>query len=214
MDLNYGDPLRGVSGRMCLNRTAYFVFDEFSKDCSIALRDTASALIEQGADVLIFDVRGVAGTDFEEAAKCIGVVAGNVELARRVVGGASETITGDTTPIPLPCAVLIDENTQGAGELFAAGLKDTRGALIVGARSFGNASVQALIELSDQTAIRLTTKLYLPPKSDSFDQKGVEPDLTVIRTGYRAAKDADDTALNAAYELLKPRRGAAQGASE
>jgi carboxyl-terminal processing protease len=75
--------------------------------------------------------------------------------------------------------VLIDEGSASAAEIVAGALQDQRRALVLGQRSFGKGSVQTLIPLSQDTALRLTTARYFTPSGRSVQENGIEPDVQV-----------------------------------
>ena len=78
-----------------------------------------------------------------------------------------------------PIVILVDEGSASAAEIVAGALQDHRRALVIGMRSFGKGSVQTLIPLSDETALRLTTGRYFTPSGRSVQEAGIEPDIIV-----------------------------------
>ena len=79
----------------------------------------------------------------------------------------------------LPIVVLVDAGSASAAEIVAAALQDQRRAVVLGERSFGKGSVQTLLPLTDDTALRLTTARYYTPSGRSVQEGGVEPDIVV-----------------------------------
>jgi carboxyl-terminal processing protease len=79
----------------------------------------------------------------------------------------------------LPVVVLVDSGTASAAEIVAAALQDHHRAIVMGERSFGKGSVQNLIILPGQTAIRLTTARYYTPSGRSVQEGGIMPDIEV-----------------------------------
>jgi carboxyl-terminal processing protease len=78
-----------------------------------------------------------------------------------------------------PVVILVDEGSASAAEIVAGALQDHRRGLVIGMRSFGKGSVQTLIPLSDETALRLTTGRYFTPSGRSVQEAGIEPDIIV-----------------------------------
>jgi carboxyl-terminal processing protease len=78
-----------------------------------------------------------------------------------------------------PIVVLINGYTASAAEIVAGALRDQKRATTLGTRSFGKGSVQNVIELPDQSAMKLTTALYYTPNGHSIQAEGIEPDVAV-----------------------------------
>ncbi len=78
-----------------------------------------------------------------------------------------------------PVVVLVDEGSASAAEIVAGALQDHRRGLVLGQRSFGKGSVQTLIPMTQDTALRLTTARYYTPSGRSVQEAGIEPDIAV-----------------------------------
>ncbi|SDD07093.1 carboxyl-terminal processing protease [Sphingomonas sp. YR710] len=89
----------------------------------------------------------------------------------------------------LPIIVLVDAGSASAAEIVAGALQDNKRALVMGERSFGKGSVQTVIELSDDTALKLTTARYYTPSGRSVQEGGIKPDIAVPQLSDPDYKD-------------------------
>lgn len=78
-----------------------------------------------------------------------------------------------------PMIVLINEGSASASEIVSGALQDYKRAIIVGKQSFGKGSVQTILPLDDDHAIKLTTALYYTPAGRSIQAQGIKPDIIV-----------------------------------
>lgn len=79
----------------------------------------------------------------------------------------------------LPIVVLIDQGSASASEIVAGALQDQHRAVVMGERSFGKGSVQTLLPLTRDTALKLTTARYYTPSGRSVQEGGITPDIAV-----------------------------------
>ena len=80
-----------------------------------------------------------------------------------------------------PIVILVNGGSASAAEIVAGALKDNHRATLMGRTTFGKGSVQTVIPLSDQSALKLTTSLYYTPSGASINHKGIAPDIELPR---------------------------------
>jgi carboxyl-terminal processing protease len=94
----------------------------------------------------------------------------------------------------LPMVVLINGGSASASEIVAGALKDHRRAIVVGTKSFGKGSVQTVMPLRGDGAMRLTTARYYTPSGRSIQALGVSPDIVVAQPRTTPASEEEDEA--------------------
>ncbi len=99
--------------------------------------------------------------------------------------------------------VLINYGSASASEIVAGALKDHKRAILIGENSYGKGSVQSIIPLKNNGAIRLTVAKYYLPSGKSISEVGVSPDIEIIEeTDNFKIKTKTDNQLNYAIKLL------------
>ena len=92
-----------------------------------------------------------------------------------------------------PVVVLINGGSASASEIVSGALQDHKRATLMGTRSFGKGSVQTIIPLGQNGALRLTTARYYTPSGRSIQAKGIEPDIEILEDVPDELKGKDDT---------------------
>jgi carboxyl-terminal processing protease len=92
-----------------------------------------------------------------------------------------------------PVVVLINGGSASASEIVSGALQDHKRATLIGTRSFGKGSVQTIIPLGQNGALRLTTARYYTPSGRSIQAKGIEPDIQILEDVPDDLKGKDDT---------------------
>ncbi|MFH0807804.1 MAG: S41 family peptidase, partial [Elusimicrobiota bacterium] len=231
--------LESSRSKMLDDKIGYIHLLEFNNNSMDDMRKGLADLKAKGMDGLVFDLRNNPGGLLDVAVEIAKLFVGENKMVVYTQGRIPESYhefrAGKEAPWKgLPMVVLINRGSASASEIVSGCLQDHKRALIVGERSFGKASVQSVIPLSDGCAVKITTAKYYTPSGkliqvDTETKKGgIDPDIkievslenqsklqmqeeTVYPEGKeppKAAKDEriEDTALNRAVELLKARK--------
>ncbi len=158
----------------------------FNKQTGEATRAAVAGIEKKlGANLagIVIDLRSNPGGLLDQAIEVSDVFLDKGEIVSQRGRGKSDiqryyAKDGDLTG-GKPLVVLVDEGSASAAEIVAGALQDHRRAVVLGQRSFGKGSVQTLIPLSQDTALRLTTARYFTPSGRSVQEAGIEPDVAV-----------------------------------
>ncbi|EAS50616.1 protease [Aurantimonas manganoxydans SI85-9A1] len=165
----------------------YIKLMKFNEQTTVGLEESIADIEEKiGADKVkgyILDMRRNPGGLLDEAVSVSDAFLGkgeivstrgrNADETRRYNARSGDEINGK------PLVVLVNGGSASASEIVAGALQDQRRATIVGSRSFGKGSVQTIIPLGANGALRLTTALYYTPSGRSIQGRGIDPDITV-----------------------------------
>lgn len=142
------------------------------------LRNNPGGLLDQS--ILVSDA-------FLERGEIVSTRGRNPDEAQRFNAKAGDLTKGK------PIVVLINGGSASASEIVAGALQDHKRATVLGTRSFGKGSVQTIIPLGSNGAVRLTTARYYTPSGRSIQAKGIEPNIEVLQEVPEEIKGKDET---------------------
>ena len=147
------------------HRLGYIRVLSFRDDVATRVAAATRRLVARGAEGFVLDLRGDPGGLLSQAVELTSVFLerGRVCSTSGLHKTLSYFVTGAAVEAKRPLAVLVDRATASAAEIVAAALGDNGRAMLVGRRTYGKASVQTLLELSNGGALKLTTATYLTP---------------------------------------------------
>jgi carboxyl-terminal processing protease len=163
--------------------------NEFSRDVGSDVFAAWEALKRQAGgrmNGLVLDLRQNPGGSLDEAVALSDLFLDKGQIVSQRGRAKGETMYYDAESVfrgdmarGVPVIVLIDSGTASASEIVAGALQDHHRALIMGERSFGKGSVQTLLPLTKDSALKLTTARYYTPSGHSVQEGGIEPDVSV-----------------------------------
>ena len=129
---------------------------------------------------------------------------GDIVTVRDKAG--NEEVTTGTNPdqIDIPLAVLVNDETASASELFAAAIQDYQVGVVVGTQTYGKGIAQTIKQFSDGSGVKYTIEKYFTPNGRDIHGTGVTPDI-VVETAEGGTEDSNpetDTQLAAALSYL------------
>lgn len=193
------------------NHVGLVRIENFDQRCAQETIAAIEALLAQGAEGLIFDVRGNPGGYADEMVKILDYLLPEGELFRTVdYAGRERVDTSDADCLELPMAVLVNQDSYSAAEFFAAALREYDWAVVVGQKTCGKGYFQNTLPLSDGSAVGLSVGKYFTPNGQSLADVGVTPDRVVEvdedtrwKIYYGTLPAEEDVQLETARELLE-----------
>lgn len=181
--------LEPVTYEMKAGNIGYISVNEFSADVGADVLDSWRKLQREAAgrmSGLVLDLRSNPGGSLDEAVALSDLFLEKGRIVSQRGRARGETILYDAESVfrgdmaeGVPIIVLIDAGSASASEIVAGALQDHRRALVMGQRSFGKGSVQSLLPLGNDAALKLTTARYFTPKGKSVQEGGIKPDIAV-----------------------------------
>ncbi len=195
-----------VEYKMLEEKVGYIMvsqFDAVTYDQFVTAVDT---LTEQGMVKLVVDMRSNPGGILETCVEMMDYLLpdGLLVYTADKNGKGDKYYSDDNHELDIPIAVLINENSASASEVFTGALRDFDRGIVVGEKSFGKGIVQNLIPLGDGSAIKLTTQHYYTPSGFDLHGKGIEPDIVVeLNKDATVGDPASDNQLSEAIKALQ-----------
>lgn len=166
--------------------------DRFSEQAYTGIRDAIEEMIDERDGELpkglVLDLRNNPGGLVDQAVfvadaflsqGAVVITRGRTEQESARYDARPDDLDALIADVPL--VVLINGGSASASEILAGALQDQRRAVIVGTRSFGKGSVQSIISLGSNGAMRLTTARYYTPSNRSIQASGIHPDITIFQ---------------------------------
>lgn len=194
-----------------IEKVGYVKLSSFNETTPDQFNQAIDELVKSGATSFIFDVRSNPGgllTSVEEVLDRI-LPKGTIISAEYKNSSEKVLYTSDANELDMPIAVLTDGDTASAAELFTAAIRDFEKGRIYGEKTYGKGVMQSTYTLSDGSAFKMTVASFYPPSGESFNEKGIEPDVKITPSEhektykYFISKEEDSVLSAALKELSK-----------
>lgn len=200
-----------ATGEMLEGNIGLVTIANFNDRCAEESIAAIEALLDQGAKAFVFDLRFNPGGYAHELVALLDYLLPEGELFRTVDYKGNENVDmSDADCLQMPMAVLVNGESYSAAEFFAAALRDYDYAAVVGQPTVGKGYFQQTFQLSDGSAVGLSTGKYFTPKGVSLAEVGgLVPDVVVEVDDETAARiyagmipHEEDAQLQAAVDAL------------
>lgn len=199
-----------VAYEMLEDQIGYIQIQEFDSVTGQQFQDALDALTQAGMRAMIVDVRNNPGGVVDAVAEVLDQLLpeGIIVYMEDKDGNRQEERYSDAEHyFDKPMAVLVNENSASASEIFASAIKDYEMGTLVGTTTYGKGIAQSVFNLGDDTGIRLTYAKYYTKSGVSVHETGVDPDIQIdldeeIKKKAVIPKE-EDTQLQKAIELFK-----------
>ena len=181
-----------ASGKMLPGKVGLVTIKNFDERCARETIAAVDALIAEGAEALIFDVRNNPGGYKRELVEVLDYLLPEGPLFRSLdYLGQEQVDSSDADHIDLPMAVLVNSESYSAAEFFAAAIKEYEKGFIAGSQTCGKGYFQLTMQLNDGSAVGLSVGKYFTPNGISLAEVGgLTPDIVV---------EVDDATFAAIY---------------
>lgn len=180
----------------------YVVVLQFVNGVGDEVNKAVKELHKKGARGIILDLRSNPGgllTEAVSVASCFIKEGTVVTIKQRNEENKVLSCQDSIQPTDLPMVVLINGGSASASEIVAGAIKDYKRGKLIGTKTFGKGTVQTVIPLNDDSALRLTTARYYTPNGNFIHEKGLQPDIEIE---YDPEKE-EDNQLKEALEFME-----------
>lgn len=198
-----------VEYEMLDNQIGYIRLVEFDEVTADQFKEALEDLENQNMEKLIIDVRNNPGGVLQVVCDMLDQLLpeGLIVYTEDKNGNRKEYTSDEEHQFTKPLAVLANENSASASEIFAGAIQDYGIGTIVGTTTFGKGIVQRTFYLSDGTGVKLTVAKYYTPKGHDIHKKGITPDVEIELDeelkNQSSISHEEDNQLQKAIEVLQ-----------
>lgn len=158
---------------------AYINLMTFSQQTEQDLVEMLQSLNVDEAEGIVLDLRDNPGGDLDAAIRVTGYFIPQGPAVHIVSKAKEDSLETEDNYLNKKLVVLVNGGSASASEIVAGAIKDNGSGTLVGSKTFGKGLVQSVFEITQDSALKLTTAKYLTPKRLDIHKKGVVPDVVV-----------------------------------
>lgn len=173
-----------VFSKLINDKYGYIEITSFNGETALQFENAINQLEASGAKALIFDLRGNGGGTVDAVCEMVDFICPEGTIMTVKYSNGKTEVIGESNKeeINLPMVVLTDGATASASELFTASVKDFGKGISVGSKTYGKGVMQTTYNFTDGSSVAFTVAEFLPHSQESFNLKGIEPDIAVALT--------------------------------
>ena len=173
--------VKTVDHKMMDDNIGYIIISQFDEVTTKQFKEALEDLQQQGMSGLIIDIRSNPGGLLNSVVDILdGILPDGLIVYTETKSGTRKEYKGsNSSELKVPLAVLVNEDSASASEIFAGAVQDYGKGAIIGTKTFGKGIVQTIQPLTDGSAVKYTIAKYFTPKGQDIHGNGVTPDIEV-----------------------------------
>jgi len=201
-----------VASEILENNIGYIQVTQFGEKTTEEFDQAMAKMETAGVQQLIVDVRNNPGGYLSTAIDLSDyfVESGKLIVKEKFNDGQYQSFRASKDPVNMTVAVLVNEGSASASEIFAGSIKETGAGTVIGVQTYGKGTVQTMYDMQNAGAIKLTIAEYLLYNDYKVDGNGINPDIivelpqvedynaynTLVPMSEKSSKYRGDTSLN------------------
>ena len=191
------------------DETGYIQITQFTGVAPQQYKDAFVDLKQKGMQKLVVDLRDNPGGLLTSVCEILRDILpeGLIVYTEDKDGNREEETCDGKNELHMPLAVVVNESSASASEIFAGAVQDYGIGKIVGTTTYGKGVIQQILKLNDGSGLKITIEEYQTPNKNKINKVGIEPDEKVelpdsVESIF-TIKESEDTQLQKAIDMLK-----------
>ena len=195
-----------VYSRIHSDKIGIVQITEFNSATPAEFKTAIEELKTAGIKSFIFDVRNNLGGSLDAICTVLDYLLPEGPIVRLVdAEGNERTKSSDAACLEGKICVLVNKYTASAAELFASAIRDYKYGTLIGTNTYGKGTAQSIKKFPDNSALFISTELYMPPYGENYEGKGILPDVVLEYEAGAGGREDSQTqkAIDILLDLMK-----------